>query len=164
MADELDLDGEDARIVHIALDERNVIRRSPEVEQERAIAVYDLLEDNRFRPSNAGSGPYHLHLRVEESRLIFDVRGTENDPRCAIPMSLSPFRGIVNDYFQICESYYNAIKTLSPSQIETIDMARRGLHNEGSNELQERLAAKIAMDFDTARRLFTLLCILHIRG
>jgi uncharacterized protein (UPF0262 family) len=90
--------------------------------------------------------------------------GTENDPRCAIPMSLSPFRGIVKDYFQICESYYNAIKTLSPSQIETIDMARRGLHNEGSNELQERLAAKIAMDFDTARRLFTLLCILHIRG
>ena len=164
MADELDLDGEDARIVHIALDERNVIRRSPEVEQERAIAVYDLLEDNRFRPSNAGSGPYHLHLRVEESRLIFDVRGTENDPRCAIPMSLSPFRGIVKDYFQICESYYNAIKTLSPSQIETIDMARRGIHNEGARVLQERLNGKADIDEQTARRLFTLICVLHFGG
>lgn len=164
MTDELDLDGEDARIVHIALDERTVIRRSPEVEQERAIAVYDLLEDNKFRPAEGGEGPYHLHLRVEEKRLIFDVRGTEDDPRCAVPLSLTPFRGVVKDYFHICESYYDAIKSRSPSEIETIDMARRGLHNEGSNELRDRLNGRIGMDFDTARRLFTLLCILHIRG
>lgn len=164
MANEFDLDGEDARIVHIVLDERNVIRRSPEVEQERAIAVYDLLEENRFRPSEAGRGPYHLYLRVEEKRLIFDIRGELNDPRCVVPLPLAPFRGVVRDYFHICESYYDAIKTRSPSQIETIDMARRGLHNEGSLELQDRLSDRIAMDFDTARRLFTLLCILHIRG
>jgi len=165
MADDaLDLDGDDACIVHIALDERKVVRRSPEVEQERAIAVYDLLEENRFRPAGGGDGPYHLHLGIEENRMIFDVRGTDDDPRCRIPMPLIPFRRIVKDYFQICESYYDAIKTLSPSQIETIDMARRGLHNDGSSMLQERLENRIAMDFDTARRLFTLLCILHIRG
>jgi len=156
--------GEDARIVHIVLDERTVLRRSPQVEQERAIAVYDLLEENRFRPLDAGVGPYHLHLRIEEARLILDVRDTFDAPRSLVPMPLIPFRRVVRDYFQVCESYYEAIRRLSPSQIEAIDMGRRGLHNEGSTLLQERLDGRVAMDFPTARRLFTLLCVLHIRS
>lgn len=160
----LDLTGEDACIVHITLDERTVLRRSPEVEQERAIAVYDLLEQNRFRPDAAGAGPYHLHLRIEDQRLVFDIRDTGDAERTAVRLPLTPFRRVVRDYFQICESYYDAIKRLSPSQIEAIDMGRRGLHNDGSRLLQERLEGRIAMDFDTARRLFTLLCVLHIRG
>ena len=159
-----DLTGEDARIVHITLDERAVIRRSPEVEQERAIAVYDLLEENRFRPLKAGAGPYHLHLRIEENRLILDIRGVVEDPRAVVALPLTPFRRVVRDYFRVCESYYDAIKRLSPSQIEAIDMGRRGLHNDGSTLLQERLVERVAMDFPTARRLFTLLCVLHIRG
>ncbi len=161
---DLDLTGEDARIVHISLDERTVIRRSPEVEQERAIAVYDLLEENRFRPLGAGGGPYHLHLRIEENRLILDVRDTSDAPQATVALPLSPFRRVVRDYFLVCESYYDAIKRLSPSQIEAIDMGRRGLHNEGSTLLQERLLERVAMDLPTARRLFTLLCVLHIRG
>lgn len=160
----LDPTGDDARIVHISLDERKVIRRSAEVEQERAIAVYDLLEDNRFRPIDAGRGPYHLHLSIEENRLIFDVRNTSEEQQAQVALHLTPFRRVVKDYFQICESYYDAIKRLSPSQIEAIDMGRRGLHNEGSRMLRERLEERIAMDHDTARRLFTLLCVLHIRG
>ncbi len=160
----LDLTGDDARIVHIALGERTVIRRSAEVEQERAIAVYDLLEDNRFRPANAGPGPYHLLLSIEENRLVFDVRDPSDAPRTQVQMPLAPFRRVVKDYFQICESYYDAIKRLSPSQIEAIDMGRRGLHNEGSDLLRDRLTGRIAMDTNTARRLFTLLCVLHIRG
>lgn len=160
----LDLTGEDACIVHISLEERTVLRRSAEVEQERAIAVYDLLEENRFRPAGGGEGPYHLHLSIEENRLIFDVRGTDEQHRVSVAMHLAPFRRVVRDYFQICESYYDAIKRLSPSQIEAIDMGRRGLHNEGSSMLRERLEGRIAVDHDTARRLFTLLCVLHIRG
>ena len=160
----LDPTGEDARIVHITLDERSVIRRSPEVEQERAIAVYDLLEENRFRPLDAGAGPFHLHLRIEENRLVLDVRDTAEAPRAIVALPLTPFRRVVRDYFQVCESYYDAIKRLSPSQIEAIDMGRRGLHNEGSTLLQERLVDRVVMDFPTARRLFTLLCVLHIRG
>ncbi|MEQ8813201.1 MAG: UPF0262 family protein [Thalassobaculum sp.] len=158
------LSAEDSRIVHITLDERTVIRRSPEVEQERAIAVYDLLEENRFCPVEAGSGPYHLHLRIEENRLVLDVRDTGEAPQALVALPLTPFRRVVRDYFQICESYYDAIKRLSPSQIEAIDMGRRGLHNEGSTLLQERLGDRVSMDFQTARRLFTLLCVLHIRG
>jgi len=154
----------DARIVHITLDERTVIRRSPEVEQERAIAVYDLLEENRFCPLGGGDGPFHLHLRIEENRLVLDVRNTDEGPQALLALPLTPFRRVVRDYFQICESYYDAIKRLSPSQIEAIDMGRRGLHNEGSTLLQERLGDRVAMDFQTARRLFTLLCVLHIRG
>ena len=160
----LDATGDDARIVHISLDERTVIRRSAEVEQERAIAVYDLLEDNRFRPRDGGEGPYHLRLSIEENRLIFDVRDTADAPRTQISLHLAPFRRVVKDYFQICESYYDAIKRLSPSQIEAIDMGRRGLHNEGSQMLRDRLDGRIAVDHPTARRLFTLLCVLHIRG
>ncbi|MFX4221133.1 MAG: UPF0262 family protein [Thalassobaculum sp.] len=160
----LDPTGDDARIVHISLDERTVIRRSAEVEQERAIAVYDLLEDNRFRPRDGGQGPYHLRLSIEENRLIFDVRDTADTPRTQISLHLAPFRRVVKDYFQICESYYDAIKRLTPSQIEAIDMGRRGLHNEGSQMLRDRLEGRIALDHATSRRLFTLLCVLHIRG
>ncbi|MEQ8394905.1 UPF0262 family protein [Thalassobaculum sp.] len=160
----LDPTGDDARIVHISLDERTVIRRSAEVEQERAIAVYDLLEDNRFRPRDGGPGPYHLRLFIEENRLVFDVRDTADAPRTQIALHLAPFRRVVKDYFQICESYYDAIKRLTPSQIEAIDMGRRGLHNEGSQMLRDRLDGRIAIDHDTSRRLFTLLCVLHIRG
>jgi uncharacterized protein (UPF0262 family) len=152
------------RLVDIRLDERTVLRRSPEVEQERAVAIYDLLEENSFVPSDAVAGPYVLHLRVEDNRLIFDVRTEADDKVATVPLPLMPFRRLIRDYFQICESYYDAIKRLSPSQIEAIDMGRRGLHNDGSQMLVDRLESRIAIDFKTARRLFTLVCVLHIRG
>ena len=152
------------RIVHIALDEKTMVRRTAEVEHERQVAVFDLLEDNSFSPVGVHDGPYHLHLAVQENRLLFDVRDTGDQKLRDIILSLTPFRTIVKDYFLICESYYDAIKKLSPSQIEALDMGRRGLHNEGSELLRERLEGKIEVDFDTARRLFTLICVLHIRG
>ena len=152
------------RIVNITLDEHSVVRRSPDVEHERAVAIYDLLEDNRFQPVGDYQGPYSLHLAIEENRLLFDIRAESEDPLCTIALPLSPFRRIVKDYFQVCETYFEAIKTASPSRIEAIDMGRRGLHNEGSDLLKERLSGKIELDFDTARRLFTLICVLHIRG
>ncbi len=154
------------RIVSLNLDEKTVVRRSPEVEHERAVAIYDLLEDNRFAPlGHDNGGPYDLNLSVEDhQRLVMDIRAENGDPVERVTMSLTPFRRIVKDYFQICESYFDAIKRLTPSQIETIDMARRGLHNEGSDMLAERLKDKVDMDGDTARRLFTLICVLHIRG
>jgi uncharacterized protein (UPF0262 family) len=155
----------DPRIVSLNLDEGTVVRRSPEVEHERAVAIYDLLEDNRFAPLGHDDGPYDLRLSVEDrQRLVMDIRAENGDQVERVAMSLTPFRRIVKDYFQICESYFDAIKRLTPSQIETIDMARRGLHNEGSEMLAERLRDKVDMDRDTARRLFTLICVLHIRG
>lgn len=156
---------ETERIAEIELDEKTVVRRSPEIEHERAVAMHDLLAKNRFRPAGDLAGPYKLHLSIEDrSRLILDVRGLDDAPKTRIALGLAPFRRIVRDYFQICESYYDAIKRLSPAQIETIDMARRGLHNEGSELLVERLGEKVEMDKSTARRLFTLLCVLHIRA
>jgi len=156
---------ETARISKIDLDERSVVRRAPEVEHERAVAIFDLIEENIFAPkSGAASGPFHVTLSMEDNRLVFDVReedGTEVD---RILIALSGFRKIIKDYFEVCESYFEAIKTASPSKIEAIDMGRRGLHNEGSELLKERLAEKVEVDFDTARRLFTLLCVLQIRG
>ncbi len=152
------------RIVRIDLDERTVLSRSPEVEQERAVAIYDLLEENSFYPVEDEGGPYHLRLSVQDGRLVFDVRDTDDAERTRVQLPLSPFRRVVRDYFAICDSYYDAIKRLSPSQIEAIDMGRRGLHNEGSEMLRERLDGKIVFDFPTARRLFTLVCVLHIRG
>jgi uncharacterized protein (UPF0262 family) len=154
----------DRRIVKITLDERTVVRRNPDVEHERAVAIYDLLEENSFAPAGGYAGPFHLHLAIEESRLVLDLRSTEDEPLERILLPLAPFRGIVKDYFLICESYYNAIRRATPSQIEAIDMGRRGLHNEGSELLRERLADKATIDLGTARRLFTLLCVLHIRG
>ena len=158
------------RIVDLVLDEHTVVRRSPDVEHERKVAIFDLLEENSFAPVGSDGGPYILHLAIEDNRLVFDIRlapvlsGGEPDPHGKVLLSLTPFRRIVKDYFMICESYYDAIKTAAPAQIEAIDMGRRGLHNEGSELLKERLAGKIDMDFDTARRLFTLICVLHIKG
>jgi len=156
--------GPSERIINLTLDEHTVLRRSPEVEHERSVAIYDLLEDNRFAPVDDSSGPYSLHLSIEEQRLIFDIRTETEGPVGRVQMSLKPFRRIIKDYFTVCESYYAAIKTATPSRIEAIDMGRRGLHNEGSELLRERLAGKIEIDENTTRRLFTLLCVLHIRG
>ena len=153
------------RIVHVALDEKSVVRRSAEVEHERAVAIFDLLEDNVFKPAEClNDGPYQLHLSMEDNRMLFDIRSTDNRDLAKVLLPLTPFRTIVRDYFMICDSYYKAIKKASPSQIEAIDMGRRGLHNEGSELLRERLAGKIEVDHNTARRLFTLICVLHIRG
>jgi uncharacterized protein (UPF0262 family) len=152
------------RIVDIALDEHSLARRSPEVEHERAVAMFDLLEENDFRLVGSDEGPYKLHLGIFEQRLVFDVRSTDDRKLRDIVLSLTTFRKVVKDYFLICESYYDAIKKRGPSQIEALDMGRRGLHNEGSELLRERLAGKIEIDLDTARRLFTLICALHIKG
>ena len=152
------------RIVEISLDERTVVRRSPDVEHERAVAIYDLIEDNYFAPAGDDGGPYNLHLSIAENRLVFDIRSESDAPITTVTLPLLPFRRIVKDYFAICETYYQAIRTASPSKIEAIDMGRRGLHNEGSELLKDRLDGKIELDQDTARRLFTLICVLHIRG
>ena len=152
------------RLVRITFDETSIGRSSQDIEHERAVAIYDLLDDNSFAPVDNESGPYALHLSIQESRLVFDVRREDGTPLTAHLLSLTPFRRIVKDYFLICDSYYKAIRTATPNQIEAIDMGRRGLHNEGSELLMERLKEKIAVDFDTARRLFTLICVLHWKG
>lgn len=152
------------RIATISLDEKSVIRRSPQVEHERKVAIFDLLESNEFALQDGAAGPYDLHLRIEDNRLIFDVRLDGDVPTAEFTLPASLFRKTVKDYFMICDSYFEAIKTKAPSQIEAIDMARRGLHNEGAALLRERMADKVAMDKDTARRLFTLVCVLHIRA
>lgn len=151
-------------IAGVTLDERSVVRRNADVEHERAVAIFDLLEENTFALKSGQQGPFHLHLSIEENRLIIEVRALAGDTLDRIALPLAPFRGIVKDYFLICESYYAAIRRASPSQIEAIDMGRRGLHNEGSEMLRERLAERVEMDLNTARRLFTLVCVLHIRA
>ena len=157
-------DGESYRIAAIELDEKTLVRRTRQIDQEREIAIYDLLEDNSFRPMNSPGGPYKLVLGIEESRLVFDIRLEDDAPHGRIMLSLTPFRKVVKDYFLICESYFKAIREAPPSQIETLDMSRRAVHNEGSQLLLERLAGKIDVDHDTARRLFTLICVLHLKG
>ena len=152
------------RLTEITLDDSAVIRRSAEVEHERAVAIYDLLEENAFRPIGDFSGPYHLHLSIAENRLLLDIRTEAEESLGTVTLPLLPFRRVIRDYFAVCETYYEAIKIASPATIEAIDMARRGLHNECSELLQQRLDGKIEIDFDTARRLFTLICVLHIRG
>jgi uncharacterized protein (UPF0262 family) len=152
------------RLVKVTLDEGSIGRSSPDIEHERAVAIYDLLEDNSFAPVDHGGGPYALQLSITENRLVFDIRLEDGTPVMAHLLSLTPLRRIVKDYFMICDSYYKAIRTATPSQIEAIDMGRRGLHNEGSELLMERLKEKISLDFDTARRLFTLICVLHWKG
>jgi uncharacterized protein (UPF0262 family) len=152
------------RIVNITLDERTVVRRNADIEHERAVAIFDLLEENCFAVQGGAPGPYHLHLGIEENRLVLDIRSAAGQASERVPVPLAPFRAIVKDYFLVCESYYNAIRTASPSRIEAIDMGRRALHNEGSELLRERLAERVSIDLNTARRLFTLLCVLHIRG
>jgi uncharacterized protein (UPF0262 family) len=152
------------RIAKITLDEKTVVRRNADIEHERAVAIFDLLEENSFAPVAGYDGPFHLALGIEDNRLVLDICGTDDVSRERIVLSLAPFRGIVKDYFLICESYFAAIKRASTMQIEAIDMGRRGLHNEGSELLRERLADKVVLDLNTARRLFTLVCVLHIRG
>jgi uncharacterized protein (UPF0262 family) len=154
------------RISHIDIDDSGMPAPTPEIEQERRVAVFDLLEDNSFTlpAEGAAPGPYHLRLGIADKRLVFDVDTETGDPAAEFHLSLSPFRQVVKDYWQICESYFDAVKKLPPSQIEAIDMARRGIHNEGSRVLQERLEGKAEIDTDTARRLFTLICVLHYGG
>lgn len=152
-----------ARLVDVELDE-TIGRSTPDVEHERAVAIFDLIEENSFAPVNDTSGPYRLRLSLAESRLVFAIFRENGEAVVTHILSLTPFRRIVKDYYMICESYYEAIRSSTPSQIEAIDMGRRGLHNEGSQTLMDRLSGKIEMDFDTARRLFTLVCVLHWRG
>ena len=157
------------RIVHIEIDDSNLPPPTPEIEQERRVAVFDLLEENYFSlPSRADrvipKGPYRVALAVKDKRLVFDIHTEASEKAAEFHLSLSPFRQVVKDYWSICESYYDAVKNMPPSQIETIDMARRGIHNEGARILAERLSGKADVDNDTARRLFTLICVLHFGG
>ncbi len=154
------------RICHIEIDERGLAAATAEIEQERKVAIFDLLEENSFAmPERADRaiqpGPYRLALAIREGRLVFEIATSTTEKVGAFHLSLGPFRQVVKDYFQICESYFEAVKRLPPSQIEAIDMARRGIHNEGARVLQERLDGKATVDIDTARRLFTLICVLH---
>jgi len=151
------------RLSEVTLDE-TIGRSTPDVEHERAVAIFDLIEENSFAPVGHGGGPYKLTLALADSKLVFNVMLEDDSPVVTHILSLTPFRRIVKDYFMICESYYEAIRSATPSQIEAIDMGRRGIHNEGSQTLMERLRGKITIDFDTARRLFTLVCVLHWRG
>lgn len=151
------------RIVSIDLADASALRQSAEAEQERAVAIFDLIEENEFAPTIEHPGPYHLVLGIADNKLVFDVRDTDRQEVYKFILSLTPFRRIIKEYFEICESYYAAIKTSSLSQIEAIDMGRRGLHNEGSEILRDRLGGKVEMDFGTARRLFTLICALHMK-
>ena len=152
------------RLIAIDLDERTVVRRTREIEQERAVAIYDLLDANHFAPHGSSGGPYKLLLSIAENRLVFDVSLGAGEAHGRVILALTSFKRIIKDYFLVCESYYKAIRNAPPSQIESLDMARRGLHDEGSRLLQERLKGKIDIDFDTARRLFTLICVLHLKG
>jgi uncharacterized protein (UPF0262 family) len=152
------------RLIDIELDE-SIGRSTPDIEHERAVAIFDLVEENSFAPrDDEAGGPYRLKLSLVEKRLVFAVRRENGADVITHILSLTPFRRIVKDYHLICESYYEAIRCATPSQIEAIDMGRRGLHNEGSQTLMDRLSGKIELDFDTARRLFTLVCVLHWRG
>ncbi len=158
-----------SRICHIEIDDAGLPTPTPEVEQERRVAVFDLLEDNSFLlPARDGAaapdGPFRLALSIRERRLVIDIAAEDGAELAQIQLSLGPFRQVVKDYYQICGSYFDAVKRLPPSQIEAIDMARRGIHNEGARILQERLEGKAQMDIDTARRLFTLVCVLHFGG
>jgi uncharacterized protein (UPF0262 family) len=152
----------DPRIIDIELDERTIIWRNPDVEQERRIAIFDLLEGNFFNPAGL-EGPFRILLRVEDNRLAIDLKDQAGAPLETIRLGLARFRRLVRDYFAVCESYFKAVRSDSPKGLETIDMARRSIHNEAAELLQECLQGKIELDFDTARRLFTLICVLHIR-
>ncbi|MBB3692881.1 UPF0262 family protein [Sphingomonas sp. BK580] len=158
----------DPRIIDIELDERTILWRSADIEQERRIAIFDLIEDNHFAPQRAQpdgyAGPYKVRLSVEEGRLALAIRRADDTPLETLVLGLARFRRPIRDYFAICDSYYQAIRQSTPQQIETVDMARRAIHNEAADLLRERLDGKVAIDFDTARRLFTLICVLHIKA
>ncbi|MEQ8734907.1 MAG: UPF0262 family protein [Rhodospirillaceae bacterium] len=153
-------------ILKMTLDENSFLRRRPEVEHERAVALFDLLECNQFEliGEDASPGPYHINLALAEDRLVFAVATPEEKQIKDISLPVRSFRSLIKDYFLICESYFDAIKTMSPTQIEAIDMGRRALHNEGATMLQDRLGEQVRLDYATSRRLFTLLCVLHMRG
>jgi uncharacterized protein (UPF0262 family) len=148
----------------VSLDENSIGRGSADQEHERAIAVYDLIEDNSFTLIGHSGGPYALAISLVDARLVFDIRDALGATVVTHILSLTPFKRLLKDYFMICESYYPAIRTATPSRIEAIDMGRRGLHNEGAQLLLERLKGKIETDQDTARRLFTLITALHWKG
>lgn len=153
----------DFRLSEVVLDE-TIGRSTPDVEHERAVAIFDLIEENSFEPVGHAGGPYHLFLSLVDSKLVFTIKTESGDGVATHILSLTPLRRIIKDYFMICESYYEAIRSSTPSQIEAIDMGRRGIHNDGSQTLMDRLKGKIGLDFDTARRLFTLVCVLYWRG
>ena len=152
------------RLVAVTLDESSIGRSGPDIEHERAVAIYDLIEENSFQPAGNARGPFKLHLSITGNRLVFDIRNAHDGPVMAHLLSLTPLRRIVKDYFLICDSYYEAIRTATPDRIEALDMGRRALHDEGSQLLMERLKNKVTVDFETARRLFTLICVLHWKG
>ena len=155
------------RIIDVKLDERTIIWRSADVEQERRVAIFDLLEGNHFAPvgpyADGYAGPFKIMMRVEEGRLAIDIATADDRHLETLVLALSPFRRVVRDYFAICDSYYKALRKASAAELETLDMARRGIHDRGSRYLMEALEGKVETDFDTARRLFTLICVLHIR-
>jgi uncharacterized protein (UPF0262 family) len=151
------------RIISIELDD-GIGRHSPEIEQEKKVAIYDILEQNHFEPRGSPGGPYHLILATAENRLVFDVRLHDKTEHGRVLLSLTPFRRVLKDYHQVCQTYYAAIRQAPPARIESIDMGRRGLHDDGSHLLRRRLHDKIEMDFDTARRLFTLISALYLKA
>ena len=151
-------------LIAVTLDEDSIGRSSSDIEHERATAIYDLIEENSFAPVDHDEGPYALLIGIKENRLVLDIRSVDGKPVIAHLLSLTPFKGIVKDYFMICDSYYAAIRTATPDRIEAIDMGRKGLHDEGSRILQDAIKRKVKLDFDTARRLFTLICVLHLKG
>ena len=153
-----------ARIASIEIDEKSLAPAGPDAEHERKVAIFDLIESNSFKVLGHEGGPYNVVLSLADNRLVFDIALSDGAPHSKVMLSLTPFRGIVRDYFLICDSYYKAIRTAPPSQIESLDMGRRALHNEGTDLLQKRLEGRIETDFDTARRLFTLICVLHLKG
>ena len=158
----------DPRIIAVTLDERTILWRSADIEQERRIAIFDLIEGNHFAPQreypDGYAGPYRIALAVEEGRLAIAIHRDDETLLETYVLGMGRFRRPIRDYFAICDSYYQAIRNATPAQIETVDMARRGIHNEAAELLRERLAGKIEIDFDTARRLFTLICVLHIKA
>lgn len=164
MAQEQELSSDQARLVEVTLNSGSIGRNSTDVDHEREVAIFDLLERNSFALEGHEGGPYTLHLSLADNRLVLTVGDANRVPIQHVMLSLSPFRRLVKDYFLMCESYYQAIKTAPPSRIEAIDMGRRGLHDEGSRLLMERLKGKVLIDTPTARRLFTLICALHWKG
>jgi len=158
----------DFRIAHIALDEETIIWRNADVEQERRVAIFDLIEENTFKPvrsaSRGANGPFRLHLSVMDGRLAMEIRDKDEELLESLLIGLARFRRPIREYFAICDSYYQAIRKATPAEIETIDMARRGIHDSAAELLMERLDGKVETDFPTARRLFTLICVLHIKG
>lgn len=149
------------RLVSVEIDDETLAASGPDAEHERRVAIFDLIEANSFEVIDQDQGPYALHLSMQERKLVFDIRTEAGAAVHAFLLSMNPFRGVIRDYFMICESYYEAIRNSTPHQIEAIDMARRGIHNEGSELVEQRLEGKVKVDFDTSRRLFTLICALH---